>query len=107
MKIKSCSNLKTFIILTFSVKCFHFEINFNFNFLYILWQNMLCSGKSRLKAKHYFSSFSLWKITLFGAGDTESGEEMGLRCAETKEILKLQESHHMKGFSFCTTAHIK
>lgn len=37
----------------------------------------------------------------------EVGEEMGLICAETKEILKLQDSHHMKGFSLCTTAHIR
>lgn len=69
---------------------------------------MLCNGKSRIKVKHYFSSFNLWKIVFcLGARGMELGEEMCLCCAETKEILKLQESHHMKGFSFCTTAHIK
>jgi len=66
------------------------------------------SWKSRIKVKHYFRSFSLWKtVFCLGVGGMEVNEEMGLCCAETTEILTLQETHHVKGFHFCTTACMK
>lgn len=62
---------------------------------------MLFNGKSRTKVEYYFGSFSLW-VTGFWvrARGMEAGEDMGLRCAATEEILELQESHHMKRFTF-------
>lgn len=62
---------------------------------------MLCNGKSRTKVEHYFGSFRLWETGFcLGVRGTEAGEDMGLRRAETEEILELQESHHMKRFAF-------